>query len=116
MTPSDTPIAQTAANHTIPRWSAWTWLDECIGSADGCREKIYGNSPYTGYAAFIRVRDPIVGTTALVSSPAYRVGPVAIPDRMRAGTTFRVNVSVQNVGRETWPSNGTIRPGTFVHM
>jgi hypothetical protein len=116
-TPSDASITRSGATHTFPRWPAWRWLAECYGSVDWCHEKVTGNSPYTGYAAFVRTREPIIGGSPIpVVIPRYRIGPLALPERMRAGSRLLVDVPVQNVGGEAWPSDGSNGPGNFVHM
>jgi hypothetical protein len=116
-TPLSETILSTSDNHTAPRWSIWQWANICLGDAAGCKPQIYGNSPFTGYAAFIETRRAETAAVAQpLQRPSYEVGPVALPDRIRAGSEMWVDVSVRNAGTQPWPVAQIDKAGPYVHM
>jgi hypothetical protein len=117
LAPSDAPIYRSAGEKTLPRWTIWDWLRRCTGSTDRCRAEVADESPYTGYAVMLRTREPVISASPVpLASPSYRIGPLPLPERMRAGTSAQVNVLVKNTGKETWPVNRSIGLGSYVYM
>jgi hypothetical protein len=113
-TPSDIQIFRSGSEHTIPRWTLWHWIRTCSRADDRCIAEIHESSLYTGYAAMLVARPAATGVpTSPLDAPSYRIGPLQLPERLRAGTTQQVNVLVQNTGKQTWPSEG---PGNVVHL
>jgi hypothetical protein len=114
--PDMTLVYQSGATNTLPRWSVWQWISECWPFND-CGLKIAGNSPYVGYSAFLlkRASDPIANPVAL-AAPSYEVGPITIPDRLRAGADMWVDISIKNTGSQAWPVAPLGKPGEFVNM
>ena len=75
------------------------------------------NMRYVGYTAMLvtRTKAPVSETRPLVA-PAYRLGRLNIPTRMKSGTYRKFEVMVQNVGAEAWPADGKLHPGIFVNL
>jgi hypothetical protein len=109
-------IHRSASDRTLPRWSIQKWIAECWPFTD-CEFKVAGNSAYTGYSAFLltRISDEIKNPEP-IKAPAYEIGPVSIPDRLRAGTEMWVDVSIRNTGAQAWPVEPIDKAGQFVHM
>ncbi|PPD51123.1 MAG: hypothetical protein CTY13_00155 [Methylobacter sp.] len=116
LAPSYIEVYRSGSEWALPRWTGWDWLKICSLSQYNCLSSISENMRYTGYAAMLvhRLAAPI--QLAPLKSPSYRIEPVGLPSRMQAGITKKLDVLIENTGRETWPANGTSSPGMFVHL
>ena len=114
--PSFREVYRSGSEWALPRWSGWHWVSVCILSQHDCVSGVSGSKRYTGYAAMLVTRLAAPIQLAQLNSPSYRVGPLSLPSRMRAGMTQKRDVLIENTGKETWPANGTFSPGVFVHL
>jgi hypothetical protein len=116
-TPSYKEIYRSDSAWTMPRWTTWHWIKICLLRHVECAVGVSDNMRYSGYAAMLVTREVISVNRALpLETPAYRLGALNIPARMKSGTTRKLNVLVQNTGTETWPADGTLRSCMFVHL
>jgi hypothetical protein len=118
LTPSYRDIFRTESEWTFPRRTAWGWFNICILDQYDCLFGRPGDMRYTGYAALLRTRlaSPIQSELTPVHSSSYRVGPLMIGSRVRAGTRFARDVMIANTGDETWPADGTIDKPMIVNL
>lgn len=116
LAPSYREIYRSRSEWALPRWTGWDWLRMCVLSQHNCFSTLSGNMRYTGYAAMLVHR--LVAPIQLepLRSPSYRIEPLELPIKMRAGTTKKLDISIENTGSETWPANGTFSPGMLVHL
>lgn len=115
--PSYKEIYRSASEWALPRWMVWHWIELCLMHRAECAARVSDNMRYAGYAAMLVTRGAVPITEALpLETPAYRLGAVNVPARMKSGTTRKLDVLVQNTGTETWPADGILRPGMFVNL
>lgn len=115
--PSYKEIYRSDSAWVLPRWMSWHWVKLCLIHRAECAARVSDNMRYAGYAAMLVTRGAVPVTEALpLETPAYRLGTLNMPTRMKSGTTRKLNVLVQNTGIETWPADGTLRSGMFVNL
>ena len=114
--PSHREVYRSGSEWVLPRWSGWRWVNFCLFSPHDCTSRISRSMRYTGYAAMVVTR--LAAPTQLIplQAPSYRIGPLELPSRMQAGTTWKLDVLIENTGAEIWPANGTLGPGMLVHL
>lgn len=108
LTPSYRQIYRSESDWDLPRWSAVEWITICLVDEYDCKSENAANRRYTGYAAMLVSRSGNVAAYQPVPllDPSFRVGPLLMPTRMRAGTSVKRDVLVMNDGTEIWPANG----------
>lgn len=100
-----------------PRWMVWHWLKLCLPERAECTARLFDHRRYVGYAAMLLTRAAVaVSDPHPLESPAYRLDDLDLPTRLRAGIAMRLDVMVRNTGMETWPADGALHPGMFVHL
>jgi hypothetical protein len=125
--PSVDEIYRSADEWVFPRWSALDWISECVLGHQNCVAKIESNRRYSGYAAFLVRRqggyaarlvgqEPRIVPTVELASPSYRSSAVLVPDRMERSTSQLATAWIENTGAETWPADGRLQPGRYVHL
>jgi hypothetical protein len=125
--PSIDEIYRSADEWVFPRWSVLEWISECVIDHQNCVASIERNRRYSGYAAFVVKRQGgypafVVGSQARIEptvelvSPSYRSAAVLVPDRMERSTSQLATVWIENIGAETWPADGRLQPGRYVHL
>lgn len=115
--PSYKDIYRSDAAWALPRWETWDWYRLCLIRRTECAAQVSNNMRYVGYSAMLLTRAAVPVTEVLpLERPAYRLGTLNLSARMKSGTTMALNVLVQNTGPETWPADGTLRPGMFVNL
>ena len=116
LSPSYLDVFRSIENRVLPRWTVSDWFDN-FTYGEGFSRRLVGNSPYVGYVAMQMVRKPSnVNSILTVNRPAYRVGPIALPERMPAGDAVWIDVMIQNIGTEVWPSTSTASSDHVVHL
>lgn len=117
LAPSYQEIYRSERELAPPRWMAWHWLRLCLPERAECAARLFEHRRYAGYAAILVTRAAAaVPDPHPLESPAYRLGDLDLPTRLRAGIAMRLEVTVRNTGTETWPADGALRPGMFVNM
>lgn len=114
--PSYREVYRRDSEWALPRWSAWDWVRLCILSQADCASAIAENMRYTGYATMLVTRQAAPAQLVPLKSPTYSIGPLALPSRMPTGMTQKLEVMVENTGKETWPANGALGRGSSVHL
>lgn len=115
--PSYQEIYRSERAWSPPRWMAWHWLRHCFPERAECAARLLDHRRYVGYAAILVTRAAMaVPDPHPLESPTYRLGDLNLPTRLRAGTAVRLDVTVRNTGTETWPADGALHPGMFVHL
>lgn len=116
LSPSYREVYRSSSEWAVPRRAGWEWAKICLLSLPYCSSEISGSRLYTGYAAMLVTRKVAPVQLAPLIYPSYRVDYLSLPVRMRVGTARKLDVSIENTGQETWPANGTLSPGRFVHL
>ena len=115
--PSYKEIYRSGSEWVMPSWTAGQWIDLCLMHRAECTASVSGSMRYTGYAAMLVTREPVLLTELKpVNTPTYRLGTLNMPVRMKSGTIRKLDVLVQNTGAETWPADGTLHTGMFVNL
>jgi hypothetical protein len=116
LAPSYREIYRGRSEWGIPRWRLWDWALLCMFSPNNCTSRIFENMRYTGYTAMLVTRPVASIRLTPVKSPSYRIGPLELPRRKRAGSEQKLDILIENTGTEIWPASGTLRPGIFVNL
>ena len=116
LAPSFREIYRSGSEWALPRWSGWHWVNLCMLHIKACESNVSAGMRYVGYTVKLvnRLAAPVELTP--LKSPSYRVGPILIPERLQVGFTQRIDVLVENSGKEVWPANGTLSTGMFVYF
>lgn len=115
--PSYREIYRSDSAWALPRWETWDWVRLCLVRRTECAAQVSTNMRYAGYTALQLTRRAVPVTEVLpLERPAYRLGALNLSARMKSGASMTLNVLVQNTGPETWPADGTLRPGMFVNL
>ena len=115
-TPSSREIYRSNSEQALPRWSGWNWVNFCMLHPQACESNISAGTRYVGYTAKLLTRLAAPVALTPLRAPSFRVGPLLLPERLRAGLTRRIEVMVENSGKEIWPGNGTLSSGIFVYF
>jgi len=116
LAPSYSEVYRSESEWALPRWTGWDWMKICVFTQHNCKAEIVANMRYTGYAALLVNRLENSIQLVPLESSSYRIGPLMLPSRMRAGIAQKLDVLIENTGKETWPANGTLSPGIFVNL
>lgn len=115
--PSYRNVYRSDSDWAYPRWLGWYWVNFCVLHHHDCISRLSGSMPFTGYAAMLVTRGKVPVTEAIpLETPSYRIVDLNLLSRMKSGKTVKLDVLVQNTGTETWPADGTLRSGMFVHL
>jgi len=115
--PSYSEIYRSDSTWVLPRWSLWDWINICLIRNSDCSVSAADSMRYAGYAAMLVIREVLPLAKILpLEAPAYRIGGVNAPIRMKSGEVREIRVTVQNTGEEVWPADGTLRAGMFVNL
>ena len=115
--PSYKEIYRSETSWALPRWMAWQWVKHCLLYRAECLTQVANNMRYVGYAALLVNRAIVPMAESLpLEKPAYRLGFLNLPSRMKAGMSRKIDVLVQNTGPETWPADGTLRSEMNVNL
>jgi len=115
--PSYKEIYRSDKAWALPRWTIRRWLKFCLAYHSNFVAKMDENMRYSGYTTMLATRtlEPTSDAQPL-EAPAYRIDAPKIPSHIHAGTIMNLEVTVQNIGTETWPADGTLRSGMLVHL
>jgi hypothetical protein len=116
LAPSYREIYRGRSEWGMPRWRLWDWALLCMFSPHNCASRIFENMRYTGYTAMLVTRPVATIRLTPVKSPSYRIGPLELPRRKRAGSEQKLDILIENTGTEIWPASGTLSPGIFVNL
>lgn len=114
--PSYQEVHRSESTWAVPRWTAWNWLNICLLSSTSCETRRYAQRRLAGYTAMSMTRTPASPDLRRVESPAYNLTGVSLPLQLKKSRAVRLEVTVRNTGVETWPANGSLLPGPFVHL
>jgi len=115
--PSLKEIFQSETSWAIPRLTVLNWINLCYLQLPDCDLQKAGYSRYIGYRVQQVVREK-KGNLILqpLKSTDYRLTRVNFPAKMKANNKYRVDVLIQNVGKEDWPANGSTSTEMAVNL
>lgn len=104
LSPSYQDVFRSGSDWALPRWTLWDWTKLCIAKGPACAPNVSDASEYTGYDVMLKVREPAKPDSAsIIAGPSYRVGPIALPQRLEAGQGHQLAILIQNTGKQVWP-------------